>query len=99
MTRAIEIREPALEDIDAAGRWYEGQDEGLGEEFLAELERVLDRVAALPGQFPQHHGSVRRALLRRFPYAVFFDVTDSQAIVVAVLHQASHPSRLRRRSR
>ena len=98
MTRAIEIREPALEDIDAAGRWYEGQDEGLGDEFLAELERVLDRVAALPGQFPQHHGSVRRALLRRFPYAVIFDVTERRHERGTVLDSSTERGTKRGRS-
>lgn len=97
MTHALEIREAALEEMDAAAEWYEEQVPGLGDEFLAEADAVMDRISVLPGQFPEKHRALRRALLRRFPYAIFFAIREDRVVVVAVLHQASSPARLRGR--
>ena len=57
------------------------------------VERVLDRVDRMPEQFPVVHRNVHRALIRRFPYAIFFIQDDSERVVLAVLHQAVNPAR------
>ncbi|MDQ3035736.1 MAG: type II toxin-antitoxin system RelE/ParE family toxin [Myxococcota bacterium] len=81
----------------SARRWYEQRREGLGDAFLDEIERVLARIEAAPGQFPVVHREVRRALARRFPHAVFFRVDPREIIVLAVLHQARAPGTAARR--
>jgi hypothetical protein len=66
------IRKPAEADIDTAFAWYESQREGLGLEFLTAVEATLALIQRSPDQFPRVHRDVRRALVRRFPYAVFY---------------------------
>ncbi|MBN8611795.1 MAG: type II toxin-antitoxin system RelE/ParE family toxin [Deltaproteobacteria bacterium] len=97
MKHLLEVRERALEELTAAARWYDEQELGLGAAFLGEAEALMDRISAVPRQFPEKHRALRRALFRRFPYAVFFVARDARVIVVAVLHQASSPARLRGR--
>jgi plasmid stabilization system protein ParE len=76
----------AAADLDAAAEWYEREREGLGADLLGHVDRILGRIEASPHQFPLVSGEVRRGLVTRFPYGVFF-VTDGEAVVViAVLH-------------
>ena len=55
------------------------------------------RVAAMPAQFPIVHRDLRRALLRGFPYAVYFMSTNAEVVVFAVMHQAVDATRWQRR--
>ena len=66
-------------------------------QFDVELDSLMTRIGATPFQFPQIHPSVRRALLKRFPYSVYFLVGDEQVEVIAVLHQHRHPNTWRNR--
>jgi plasmid stabilization system protein ParE len=97
MIRLI-LRPSAEEDIYSTRDWYEAEEPGLGARFVAELGNSLRRIQALPLQFPDVGRGVRRALLRRFPYAVYFILPDERrAVVLAVLHQRRHPGAWKKR--
>lgn len=81
----------AERDIEEGAFWYEQQRAGLGVEFVLELDVVLERVETVPRQFPEIEPRVRRALLRRFPYAVYFVIDEEAVGVFAVLHQSRDP--------
>ena len=87
-------------ELDAAGAafWYEEQSRGLGGDFLEAMDEVLLRVGSNPMQFPTIESGVRRALLRRFPYAVYFVTEAERAIVIAILHLHRHPDTWRQRT-
>ena len=55
--------------IEAQG-WYENEDPGLGRRFRQAVDAAIERMSDGPGQFPVVYKNVRRALLRRFPYAL-----------------------------
>jgi toxin ParE1/3/4 len=84
------------EALDAA-RWYEGESPGLGVAFLEVAEKTLDAVAEVPLRFPLLHRDVRRALLKRFPYGVFFRVQPHRIRVISILHLARDPARWQQR--
>ncbi len=85
------FRPRAAADVHDAYRWYEKQRPGLGEQFLAELAATLESVTASPHSYPAVHRSTRRALLVRFPYAVFFLERSHGILVVAVYHAKRDP--------
>ena len=86
MARRVVVQPQADLDIQVAAVWYEDQQSGLSERFLDELHLVFSRIGDNPRQFPVIEGEARRALLRHFPYGVYF-LVESQAItVLAVLH-------------
>lgn len=58
---------------------------GLGEEFLAAVRGVIESMLANPEAFPVVHRETRRALLRRFPYGIYYRVVDDQIVVVACM--------------
>ncbi|HTO45112.1 MAG TPA: type II toxin-antitoxin system RelE/ParE family toxin [Burkholderiales bacterium] len=71
--------------------WYEDQRAGLGEEFLGAVEASFDAIQEFPEMFAPLHGEVRRAVVSRFPYAVFYRIEPKRVVVLAVLHMARDP--------
>jgi plasmid stabilization system protein ParE len=70
--RRVVVRPAAAADIEDAYEWYESRHAGLGDEFLAALQAVQDRLIEHPEAHPVVHRNTRRALIqRRFPYAFF----------------------------
>jgi len=75
-------------DIENAARWYEREMPGLGDRFLDQLDATLNRIEQTPLIYRQRRGSVRPAMMRRFPLAVYFAIRDSEVHVLSVLHHA-----------
>jgi plasmid stabilization system protein ParE len=88
----------AEEDIAEAVDWYEVQAPGVGARLIDELGAVVRRLVNNPLQFPIAHKDVRRALVRRFPYAVFFRVLDGSVEVIGCFHTSRDPRRWRSRT-
>ena len=98
MTKYRLVAEPRADlDVAAAFEWYEGEQAGLGREFLDELRAAYDRVADGPLQYQHLRSGIRRALVRRFPYAVYFAVEQAVVVVLAVLHASRDPAEWQRR--
>lgn len=85
MSYFIRIRPEAERDLEKAFSWYEEQRPGLGREFVAELDKVYERLAETPYIYADVYRGVRRALLRRFPVGVFYLVTENEVCVLAVV--------------
>ena len=83
----------ALREIGDAYTWYESQVPGLGEEFLTVVELQLKRFEQSPFLYSEAISGVRRALLPRFPYGMFFAVRHDLVHVLAVIHNARSPRR------
>ena len=97
MALEVVFRPQAEDEALEVRQWYESKRVGLGREFGEELNRVVERIAAGPLHFPRVRGETRRAVLSRFPYAVYFRVADA-AVVVLAIHGRQHPSRWQRRA-
>lgn len=91
MARRLVVQRQSDLDIQAAALWYEDQRTGLGMQFLVELDEVFRRIENNPRQFPQLEEEVRRALLHRFPYGVYFAESTDDVVVLAVLHLHREP--------
>ena len=92
MSRNLVFRQQARREFDAAGDWYERERSGLGEAFLAEVDQALRKVAGNPDSFPEVLKGVRKAVVRRFPYCLYFRVRGETIIVLAVFHSARNPT-------
>lgn len=79
-----------LELVDAA-RYYEARSQGLGRAFLAEVDRAVVQVLTLPLAGEAVLGEVRRKMLRRFPYSLFYAVEPDRVVFLAVAHQKRRP--------
>jgi plasmid stabilization system protein ParE len=85
----------AEQDLTDAQDWYEAHQPGLGDEFRATIDALFSRLADTPKAYPVVFIDVRRAVLRRFPYLVYFRVTSTSVTVVGRLHakRGVHPLR------
>jgi len=92
------VAEPRADlDVAATFDWYENEEAGLGEDFLDELRAAYDRIVDGPLAYQALRSGIRRGLLRRFPYAVYFAVEGDVVVVLAVLHVARDPAEWQRR--
>jgi plasmid stabilization system protein ParE len=91
----IRFRGEAAEDVVATKIWYNERVKGLGEEFEEALKDVVGVISRHPEAFPEIAAAHRRALLSRFPYALYYRVQGESIEVVACLHQRRSPTRWR----
>ena len=98
MSLGVYVRPEAEADIEEVAIWYERQRQGLGQEFLDEVLGLCEKLAENPAMYPVIHRHTRRALIRRFPFGVYFRIEDEQVIVVAVIHGSRHPRNWRQRT-
>jgi len=88
----------ARAELIQAQDWYEGEVPGLGRRFRQAIDTLAERMSANPRQFPVVFKSVRRALLRRFPYALFFVLEEQTLFVIACFHASRDPLQWQRRT-
>lgn len=88
----IESYDAADADVEAAFRWYQTEQSGLGLEFLEELRSAYNRIADGPLKYEELRSGIRRALTRRFPYAIYFIIEKQVIVVIAVLHVVRDPT-------
>ncbi|HET8899736.1 MAG TPA: type II toxin-antitoxin system RelE/ParE family toxin [Rhodanobacteraceae bacterium] len=91
MSVPVIFRAAAQQDIAEACRWHEARQPKLGAAFIDEIGKVEQLISTNPELFASVRGQVRRAIMHRFPYAVFYVVRPEFVSVVAVLHHARHP--------
>lgn len=95
---SVIFTQAARGELIEAQDWYEGEAAGLGRHFRQAMHALLERMSENPGQFPAVFKNVRRALLRRFPYSLFFVVEDDTLIVMACFHASRDPSHWQERT-
>lgn len=91
VSRSIILRRAARLEFDAAGDWYERQEPGLGEEFAAAVQKVFDRIAAQPRMHGIVLRDIRKAVVARFPYCVYYRERPTAVVVVSVFHASRDP--------
>ena len=92
------VRPEAEAEIGEAFDWYEERVSGLGLDFILNLDAAFNAILRNPLLYPALHKNIRRALLRRFPYQVFFVYEENRVVVLAVFHGKRDPKHWRHRA-
>ena len=81
------VRPSAEANLYAAASWYRDEEprSSLWLDLLDEFERVVAQVCVHPESAPVYEGPIRRALLKRFPYAIYYLIEPEEIVVVAFL--------------
>lgn len=88
----------ALEEYEAAARYYAAQQPDLGLRFIAAVENAIARVCEAPERWRVFNGGeVRRHLTRVFPYGILYTVEADHVLIVAVAHCSREPGYWRQR--
>ena len=99
MSYSVQVRQSAERDVAEAQNWYETQQAGLAALFHTEFSATLNVLAETPLIYPLLYRNVRRAVLHRFPYLVWYRVSNSTVTVLACTHGKINPARIPRRVR
>ncbi|MGB3491129.1 MAG: type II toxin-antitoxin system RelE/ParE family toxin [Elainellaceae cyanobacterium] len=98
MKYGLVFRPEVRDDLSDAYDWYESQRLGLGDEFIDCVDELLNRVCTMPESYAIVYRDVRRAVIKRFPYAVYYRVISSRVVVTAIFHGQRDPKLWRSRN-
>lgn len=79
-------------DLRSAIEYYAELQEDLAEDFLRETKVAIDSILTGPLHFQKVFLELRKVNLHRFPYAVFYIITDDFIVVVGIMHLRRHPN-------
>lgn len=96
--RPVVVRPEAEADMAASYNWYEARFVGLGSHFLLCVDAIIHSISRAPKQYPFVHKNIRRAITRRFPYAVFYTEGENAIVVLAVFHAKRDPRTWQKRT-
>lgn len=95
MNYRLIVRPLAERDLGDAQRWYEERRAGLGSDFRAAIDKVFRRIAGNPRHYPVVYRGLRRVVMRRFPYLIYYTVQSEVVTVVACWHSKRDPKQIR----
>ena len=87
----IEFHPDVVKEIKSSFQWYQNQADGLGEDYLSELESSFQTIQKLPNTWPKFNKEFRRFLLSKFPFSVIYRFKENTIFVVAVMHNSRKP--------
>ena len=82
--------EAELELIESAV-YYDKQVSGLGERFESEIRYATDLMLDQPEIGPLVDPNLRKFILTRFPFTLYYSVTADVLRIEAVAHQSRRP--------
>lgn len=97
MKLPVVFQHDAERDFDDAIAWYEREQPGLGLEFKSVIDSYLSEIASHPQRFRVIREKVRRSVVRRFPYGIYFLPEEHRVVIVAIFHAKRNPRVLRAR--
>ena len=71
--------------------WYESKFNGLGDDFLKELDSAFSSIHEMPDTWPLISKNLRRYLLKRFPFGVIYSIKRDNIFIVAIMHLSRKP--------
>jgi len=80
-------------ELREAMEFYESTHEGLGAEFLAEVEATTNLIESFPLAWTSLSPRTRRCRTHRFPYGMFYQVRRDEILIVAVMDLRRDPRR------
>ena len=94
----VRLTPEAETDFTEAYAWYLARGSDLGADFLLSFDAVLSTLAEYPETYPEVHRDIRRALMRRFPYCIFYVLELDGPVVLGCFHARRDPTAWRRRA-
>jgi plasmid stabilization system protein ParE len=86
MNFTIRVQAEAVIEIQDAFEWYEAQKEGLGLDFIEEIESGLKHISNHPKYYTAINSQFRRFKIYRFPYLIIYEIDQYEVVVNTVRH-------------
>ena len=95
--RLIRISDGALDDLSDGYRFYEAQDQGLGDYFTSCLRADIESLRLYAGIHRVVYQDYHRLLSRVFPFGIFYTVEQDAVMIWAILDMRRDPSWIKAR--
>ena len=93
--RRIVFERTARCELDEAVEWYERALLKLGTRFRSDVYAAVESLEPFPERHSKEHGELRRIVMRRFPYLIYYLVEEKRIVVFSVFHASRDPEELR----
>ena len=87
----LKISEIAFLEIEDAKEFYNLQKPTLGDTFKNDVKKTIENIKNFPNLYPNITNDLKRTLLHRFPYSIFYAITDDTILILSVAHQHRKP--------
>ena len=92
MKLGLRISPAAEDEVEQAKEYYASESPGLDMDLAESLDYTFARIVETPLAFPVVFGSeVRRALINRFPFSIFYAVRKDHIWVYSIFHHSRNP--------
>lgn len=85
------LQREAVGDLQIAYDWYEEQKSGLGDIFLHEVERSLNKLKNHPSHYSIIKNWIRKIKINKFPFLIIFEISADAVFVTAIRHTSRKP--------
>ena len=87
----LKISKIASQEIESAREYYNLQKPTLGEAFRDDIKKAFENIELFPYLYPKITDELRRTILLRYPYSIFYAIVDNDIIILSVAHQHKKP--------
>jgi len=92
MIYKLVLRKRALNQIQKSYDFYESKSFGLGDRYIATVEKYIERITVNPKHFQIKREGIREAYLQKFPFVIVFQIVNDTIIIYSVFHTSRNPS-------
>src|SRR3954463_16313596 len=85
MSLPIVLLSGADGDLQDIFNRFEEYQEGFGDEFIVAVDAYLTRIGQFPEIAPVYLERIRRQVLQKYPFGIFYQPEPSRVLVFAVL--------------
>ncbi len=89
----VKFNSASQRELADAVTYYESQQVGLGLRFLVEVDGAVDRIRENPDTWARISSRLRRCLVHRFPFGLYYHTTGDEIQIVAVADLRRDPNR------
>ena len=87
----VSLHPEARAELIAARSWYYERSPLSSVAFSHAVDHAISRIRESPNSFPMADYGTRKLVLQRFPFNVFYRISEAEIVVVAVAHQKRRP--------
>jgi plasmid stabilization system protein ParE len=91
------LRPQSYIDLEESFQWYSNQQNNLGLNFLKQVEICFEKIKSNPYSYQLIKKKLRRAIVKKFPYGIFYQIENKEIIVFAIFHLSRDPKSIKRR--
>ena len=88
----VVFNELAVKEMNDAIVYYELQFSGLGVVFKDEIKKAIERISKYPKAWPVMDEDIRKYIMHKFPYSLFYSLEKNHLYIIAIAHQHRKPN-------